>query len=422
MSSRPRALVIGGSVGGLFAAHLLGSIGWDVQVFERSAGDLASRGAGIGATDALCAVMQRVGVPLDASHGIRIRSRRYLDRNGNVVAEVPGGGRATAWSRVYRALKDALPADRYHFNRPVTRVDQDAHGVIAEFTDGARTEGDLLIAADGLESTVRRQLLTSVTPRYAGYVAWRGVVEGHDTPTQIQARFFEDIIFCFPERELLLAMPNPGAGDDMNPQGRRYYFVWYRPVDLDDGLPRLCTDSSGRQHGVTIPPPLIRREVIQDLKASAERLLPAQMAAVVHRTQQPLLQAIFDLESPQVAFGKVALLGDAAFVARPHVAAGVTKAALDAQSLVNALAASPSDLDGALTHYDDEQRHFGSRLVARARLLGAHLEAHRTQSETGSDTIGKWTPENYMREYGAGDLIAERYDRLANGPGGRQDA
>lgn len=146
------------------------------------------------------------------------------------------------------------------------------------------------------------------------------------------------------------------------------------------------------------------------------------MAAVVHRTQQPLLQAIFDLESPRVVFGRVALLGDAAFVARPHVAAGVTKAALDAQSLVDALAASPGDLDGALTHYGDEQRRFGSRLVARARLLGAHLEAHGTQSETGSDTIGKWMPENYMREYGAGDLIAERYDRLANGPGEHRDA
>jgi 2-polyprenyl-6-methoxyphenol hydroxylase-like FAD-dependent oxidoreductase len=365
--------------------------------------------------------MQRVGAPLDASYGIRIRSRRCLDRNGNVVAEVPGGGGATAWSRVYRALKDALPSDRYHFNRPVTRVDQDAHGVIAEFTDGARAEGDLLVAADGLESTVRRQLLTSVAPRYAGYVAWRGVVEGRDTPTEIQARFFEDIIFCVPEGELLLAMPHPGAGDDMNPREGRYYFVWYRPVDLDDALPRLCTDASGHQHGVTIPPPLIRREVVQDLKARAEHLLPAPMAAVVHRTRQLLLQAIFDLESPQVVFGRVALLGDAAFVARPHVAAGVTKAALDAQSLVDALAASPDDLDGALTHYGDEQRLFGTRLVARARLLGAHLEAHATRSETGSATIGKWTPENYMREYGAGDLITERYDRLAEGPA-RSDA
>src|SRR4029450_4466364 len=132
------------------------------------------------------------------------------------------------------------------------------------------------IAADGLESTVRRQLLTSVVPRYAGYVAWRGVVEVRDTPTEIQARFFEDIIFCFPEHELLLAMPNPGAGDDMNPQGRRYYFVWYRPADLDDALPRLCTDSSGRQHGVTIPPPLIRRGGIPDVKGRGERHSPGQ--------------------------------------------------------------------------------------------------------------------------------------------------
>ena len=143
---------------------------------------------------------------------------------------------------------------------------------------------------------------------------------------------------------------------------------------------------------------------------------------LAERAEQPLLQAIFDLESPQVVFGRVALLGDAAFVARPHVAAGVTKAALDAHSLVDALAASPGDLDGALTHYGDEQRHFGSRLVARARLLGAHLEAHRIQSETGSDTIGKWMPENYMREYGADDLIAERHLQLTNGPGTHRDA
>ena len=422
MASRPRALVIGGSVGGLFAAHLLRSTGWDVQVFERSVGDLASRGAGIAATDALLAVMQRVGVPLDASIGIPVRSRVCLDRGGNVVAEVPAGGRTTAWARIYRALKEALPAERYHFNLALKRMDQDAHGVTAEFTNGARTRGDLLIAADGLESTVRRQLLPDASPHYAGYVAWRGVVEGRDTPTEIQVGFFDRIVFCFPDGELLLAMPNPGAGDDIRPQGRRYYFVWYRPVDFEDALPRLCTDSFGHQHGVTIPPPLIRPEVIQELKAGAESLLPPQMAAVVNRTEQPLLQAIFDFESPRAVFGRVALLGDAAFVARPHVAAGVTKAALDAQSLVDALAASPGDLDRALRQYDDEQRHFGSRLVARARLLGAHLEGHRKPSEQSSGTTPQWMPENYMREYGADDLIAERHLQLTNGPGTHRDA
>jgi 2-polyprenyl-6-methoxyphenol hydroxylase-like FAD-dependent oxidoreductase len=71
------------------------------------------------------------------------------------------------------------------------------------------------------------------------------------------------------------------------------------------------------------------------------------------------------LESLQVVFGRIALLGDAAFVARPHVAAGVTKAVLDAQSLVDALAASPGDLDRGLALYHREQQEFGGRLVAR---------------------------------------------------------
>jgi 2-polyprenyl-6-methoxyphenol hydroxylase-like FAD-dependent oxidoreductase len=415
MSSRPRALVVGGSVGGLFAALLLRSIGWDVEVFERSAGDLAGRGTGIGAADALFDVIQRIGVPLDASIGISVRSQLCLDRGGNVVAEVPAGGRMTAWARIYRALKDALPPERYHFNLAVRRVDQDAHGVTAEFADGSRAAGDLLVAADGLDSTVRRQLLTSLEPRYAGYVAWRGVLEGRDTPIEIQARFFDHVTFCFPEGELLLAMPNPGAADDIRPQGRRYYFVWYRPVDFDEALPRLCTDASGRQHGVTIPPPLIRPEVIQDLKKSAESVLPPQMVAVVHRTAQPLLQAIFDLESPRVVFGRVALLGDAAFVARPHVAAGVSKAALDAQSLVDALTASPGDLDRALAQFDDEQRSFGGRLVAHGRLLGAHLESHRTPAGKGRRTTLESTPEAYIRQYGAATLIAERHRQLMNG-------
>src|SRR5215470_1874036 len=109
MSSRPRALVVGGSVGGLFAAHLLRSVGWDVEVFERSAGDLASRGTGIGAADALFAVIQRIGVPLDASVGISVRSQICLDRGGNIVAEVPAGGRGGRY--VGKILKGTKPAD-----------------------------------------------------------------------------------------------------------------------------------------------------------------------------------------------------------------------------------------------------------------------------------------------------------------------
>ena len=112
MSGQSRALVIGGSVGGLFAAHMLRSIGWDVVVFERSGDNLVRRGAGIGASGALFAVMQRIGVPFDASNGIAVISRVWLESNGNIAAEVPtNGGFATAWAHLYQALKDALPEE-----------------------------------------------------------------------------------------------------------------------------------------------------------------------------------------------------------------------------------------------------------------------------------------------------------------------
>jgi 2-polyprenyl-6-methoxyphenol hydroxylase-like FAD-dependent oxidoreductase len=76
-------------------------------------------------------------------------------------------------------------------------------------------------------------------------------------------------------------------------------------------------------------------------------------------------------------FGRIALMGDAAFVARPHVGAGVTKAALDAACLADALAVA-GDLAPALARYGEQQRIFGSAIVARGRTLGASLSARDT--------------------------------------------
>jgi len=416
MSGQPRALVIGGSVGGLFAAHLLRSIGWDVLVFERSGDDLARRGAGIGAGEALFAVMRRIAVvPFDASNGIALRSRVWLEPSGNVAAELPFHGRhvATASARLYQALKGALPGGCCCFNRTLVHIEQRADQVTAIFADGSSAAGSLLIAADGMYSTVRQQLLPKVVPRYAGYVCWRGVLEEADTPSSVRSRLFDRQTFCFPAGELFLGMPNPGVNQDIIPGRRRYYFVWYRPADYENTLLDLCTDVTGRQHGVAIPPPLIRPEFISGLKASAGSLLAPQMAAVVAQTKQPLLQAVFDLESPQLTFGRVVLLGDAAFVARPHVVAGVTKAALDAQYLVDALLAAGHDIEPALARYDTERRRFGGRLVARARHLGTYLEAYPMQiEEERRQAHATRDYKAFMRDYGgAPELISNDVER-----------
>ena len=401
MSKRQRALIIGGSLGGLFAANLLRSIGWHVEVFERVADDLATRGAGIGTHDELFAVMRWLGVAIDSSIGVEVHERICLDSDGSVLHKVALSQMMTAWARIYRPLKDMLPASQYHFGKNLERIEEDANGVTAVFSDGTTSRGDLLIAADGIRSAVRAQILPQAEPRYAGYIAWRGVVDESAVSPATHAAIFERYAFGLPVGEMMLAYPVPGRDNDVRPGHRGYNFVWYRPVDFNTKLPRLATDASGHCHGVSIPPPLIMPEVVAEMRAEAKALLAPQIYEIVERTPQPFFQAIFDLESPRMAIGRVALLGDAAFVARPHVGMGVTKAALDAQCLAQSIAAVPGDLPAALARYDAERRLFGTRVVARSRRLGAYIEAQLKPPELRTAEECDQRPEVVLREIGA---------------------
>lgn len=373
MAVRPgkkRALVIGGSLGGLLAAHLLRAIGWDAVVFERIDADLASRGVGIGTHDALDEVMRRI-LPNEAASGVLLSVARCFDPAGCAIAELPISRVMSAWSSYYRPLRRAWPDECYRAGKSLVAVEQSADEAAAVFADGTRECGDLLVAADGIRSTVRAQYLPTIQPLYAGYVAWRAMAAESDLPAELLPSL-GCYGFCLPPGELILAYPVPGRGGEITPGKRGFNAVWYRPVACGAGLADLCTDAEGTCHGMAIPPPLIRRAVIADLNRAAERLLPPHIAAVVTRTEQPFFQAIFDLASPRLAMGRVVLMGDAAFVARPHVGAGVTKAAIDAMCLAESIAAR-SDLDEALARYDRLQRRLGDALVARGRRIGAYI-------------------------------------------------
>lgn len=398
--SKKRALVIGGSIGGLFAASWLRAIGWNVTVFERVKDDLASRGAGIGTHEELRAVIRRLGLTVDESIGVWVHTRICLDRGGRVTHEIATSQLQSSWARVYRLLKDAFPAADYRFGMGLERIEQDAGSVTAIFPDGTRATAELLVGADGVRSTVRELLLPEAQPRYAGYVAWRGLVDEATFSPAAHKELFEYYTMCFPEGEMMLAYPVPGRNNETKPGRRGYNHIWYRPTDYDGTLPRLCTDASGHCHGISIPPPLIRPEVTARIKAEARELLAPQIAAVVERTDQIFFQAIFDLETPRMALGRVVLVGDAAFVARPHVGAGVTKAALDAECLARELKAADGDLDAALARYDRERRLFGSRIVARARRLGAYIEAQLKPPSERTEAERQPPPEYLMREIG----------------------
>ena len=196
---RRRALVIGGSIGGLFAAHWLRATGWDVTVFERVGNDLASRGAGIGTHDELRAVIRRLGLTVDETIGVWVHTRICLDHGGRVTHQLATSQLQSSWARIYRLLKDAFPAADYRFGMGLERIEQDAGSVTAIFADGSRATGELLVGADGVHSTVRGLLLPQAQPRYAGYVAWRGLVDEPAFPEEHRI-LFERYTMCFPER------------------------------------------------------------------------------------------------------------------------------------------------------------------------------------------------------------------------------
>ena len=367
------ALVIGGSLGGLFAGLLLRQAGWDVTVFERSAGDLAGRGVGIGTHVELFDVMRRLGITIDETIGVAATSRVCLDRDGAVIARLPHDKILSAWARLYRALKRHLPDACYRPGMELTDVTQHADRVTAVFADGTKVDGDLLVGADGLQSAVRTRAFAGTEPSYAGYVGWRGVIDEAAVPAIARTELLESYGFFLPPREMMLSYLQPGADDDHRPGRRRLNWLWYHPVHRAE-LPALCTDATGRRHGMGIPPPLIRSEVIAAFRAEARAILPPQFLALIEATAAPFFQPIFDLDSPRIVAGRVALLGDAASVARPHVGAGVTKAALNAAWLADALAAHPANIDAGLAAYEARATSFGSALVERARFIGAYLE------------------------------------------------
>jgi 2,6-dihydroxypyridine 3-monooxygenase len=154
-------------------------------------------------------------------------------------------------------------------------------------------------------------------------------------------------------------------------------FVWYRNYLAEGDLDDLLTDSSGVRRDVSLPPGAARAEHVAKLRATAAARLPARIAEVVLATEHPFLQVIFDLDVPRMAFGRICLLGDAAFVVRPHAAAGTAKAAADAWALATALG-EHDDVEDALSAWEPVQLALGRQLLERTRRIGRRSQVDGT--------------------------------------------
>jgi 2-polyprenyl-6-methoxyphenol hydroxylase-like FAD-dependent oxidoreductase len=386
-----RAIVVGGSLGGLFAGCGLFRAGWDVTILERTPDRLEGRGAGLGVHPPMLQGLLAAGAKVDGAVGVAVSGRTAFDGTGKIIGEIRMPQFCTSWARLYSMLSDVFPEERIRRGASLAAFDDRGDGVVAELADGARLQSDLLVGADGLRSTVRRQMFPDTDLSYAGYIAWRGMVDEASLSATTRKTIFERFGWGLIDGEHILGYPTPGAGDDLTPGRRRYSFVWYRPLAAA-ALVDMQTDADGRVHPQGIPPQLIRSEVIAAFRGEAEARLPPVWAEIVRETKEPLFQPIGDLESPAMAKGRVGLLGDAAFIARPHVAMGAIKAGHDAISLADAMA-NENVADG-LQRYDALRRPANAAIVAQSRRLGAYLEG---KAERIAD------PEAFMRENGGVD-------------------
>ncbi|WP_175674672.1 FAD binding domain-containing protein [Burkholderia ambifaria] len=372
--SRPRALVIGGSVGGLFTATALRAAGWHVSVFEQSPSELDSRGGGIVLQPPIVRAFAFGGVPMPGDTGVDSSERIYLDEGDRIVQQMRMPQTQTAWNVIYTALKRALPAGVVHAGETFERLDSDGARVTAHFASGRVERADLLVGADGGRSGVRAQLLPDSQPTYAGYVAWRGLVDEHDLPDQVLRVLRNRFTFQQGDAHLFLTYLVPGRDGTVEPGKRRVNWVWYRRLSYDK-LPELFLSRDGTQRDGSLPPGAMRDDHRSELVDAARNLLAPTLAALVDATHAPFAQAIRDLVVERMVFGRAVLLGDAACLVRPHTAAGVAKAADNAVGLAEAMQAFArgTAFDAALSRWERDQQKINASLSALGISRGTRI-------------------------------------------------
>jgi 2-polyprenyl-6-methoxyphenol hydroxylase-like FAD-dependent oxidoreductase len=381
-----KILVAGGSLGGLFAANMLLRQGHDITLLEKATGSLDGRGAGIITHDALAQALRAAGATVDHTLGVPVSERVTLGVDGNTLGEMALPQILTSWSRLYHLLKEIFPTDRYLQGKAVKKISQDSSSVRVQCEDGSQYQADLLIASDGIRSGVRAQVAPEIQPEYAGYVAWRGVCDEACLSQRTLDTLFNRFGFSLPDGEQMLGYPVAGSGNDTRIGKRRYNFVWYRPASEDKELVSLLTDDDGHYYPTGIPPLKVSWRHIAHMRQVAREILAPQFAEILEKTAVPFLQAIYDVRSEQIVFGRIALMGDAAFVGRPHVGMGVTKAGDEAMVItkyISQFGATPQ----ALQAYSDERLKLGQQVVARAQYLGRYMQAQGSKGKRDVENL-----------------------------------
>ena len=345
-----KAIIVGGGIGGLTGAIALGRAGVEAVVFER-ARELREIGAAVtlwaNATKALkkLGVYDAVREAGGADLGGEIRSWRG-ERISEISADQLRSNLGEANLAVHRAdlqgaLLAALPRGTVRLGSELLGFDQEGAGVVARFADGSEERGDLLLGADGIHSSVRARLFGRSAPRYAGYAAWRGIVDAGNglLPEEVGLNLW-------------------GRGSEFGLAGiGRGRFYWFVTRNAPEGE---AEDAQGR-----------KREVLDLLGGWYE---PARAAVEATAASKILRNDIYDRDPlERWGAGRVTLLGDAAHPMTPNLGQGACQAIEDAVVLGGCLRKG-GEVVSSLRLYEARRIPRTADVVRRSRLAGRLLQ------------------------------------------------
>jgi 2-polyprenyl-6-methoxyphenol hydroxylase-like FAD-dependent oxidoreductase len=371
-----KVIVVGGSVGGLFAAVLLQQAGWQIALYERSVLGLGGKGAGLVAQPDVSRILHEIGREDVLHSGVIARERIFLDRQGNIIHTVRTPQAQMSWDLLFEAFLSKLPNHCYRRGVRVMTAIDDGHAATVMLEDGTTDSGDLILGADGIGSSIREFVAPGSLPLYAGYVAFRGLAPETLMPAESRDTLLGRFTFYNAKRMQMLGYLVAGSGGSIDPGERRYNWVWYRALTANQ-LAGVLTSEAGERRQYSVAAGSLSEATRQELVESAASQLPKVWALLVEREPNPFVQAIFDYEAPAMVKGRIALLGDAAFIVRPHTAMGVSKVAGDAMTLRDCLAQAGSIPEG-LARYEKLRRLEGHEIAQYGRQLGASFAEEQT--------------------------------------------
>lgn len=336
-----RFLVIGGGTAGAATALALNKAGREVTVYEAHPDSAEDIGAFLTlASNGLRALAQLDASPAVTALGFPLTSMRVMDHTGAEVAYVPLGEADDPRLR-YRCLRRgelnaALQAEAVRrgitlvHGARLTAVRDGPDGVTAHFADGSSASGDLLIGADGLNSTARRAIAPTVRPRYAGQHVFYGY-------TDAAPKAAEDRAACI----TMVRGSTAAFGHATSPDGETY---WFARVAAD--APLTAEETAGAAP-----------DRWRDLLVRLLREDPTPAADIVAATTAPVL-VTNATEMPNGSpwrSGRTLLIGDAAHAASPATGQGASLALEDAVVLAKCVR-DAQDVDSALVRYEALRR------------------------------------------------------------------